>query len=68
MKDKTEVVIVPGSLGMIDSALIHKLAEKHRVVGFDQDDYPMCRLLLSFKLGSTLKLVETTLLIRPKNK
>ena len=68
MKDKTEVVIVTGGSRMIDSALIHKLAEKHRVVGFDQDDYPMCRLLLSFKLGSTLKLVETTLLIRPKNK
>jgi hypothetical protein len=47
MNNKTEVVIVPGS---IDSALIHKLAEKHRVVGFDQDDYLMCRLLSSFKL------------------
>ena len=45
MKGKIEVVIVTGSLGMIDSALMHELAEKHCVVGFDQDDYPMCRLL-----------------------
>jgi hypothetical protein len=45
MNNKTEVVSGPGSLGMIDSALMHKLAKKHRVVGFDQDDYPMCRLL-----------------------
>jgi len=35
-----EVVIVTGSSGMIGSALIHKLAEKYQVVGFDQDGYP----------------------------
>lgn len=40
MKDKAEVVIVTGSSGMIGSALIHKLAEKYHVVGFDQDGYP----------------------------
>ncbi|NEN23811.1 NAD(P)-dependent oxidoreductase [Cryomorpha ignava] len=40
MKDKTEVVIVTGSSGMIGSTLIHKLAEKYHVVGFDQDGYP----------------------------
>jgi UDP-glucose 4-epimerase len=28
MKNKTEVIIVTGSSGMIDSALIHKLAEQ----------------------------------------
>jgi|GEM_PF-2218947 len=50
MKGKIEVVIVTGSLGMIDSALIHKLAEKYHVVGFDQDDYLMCRLWTTFKL------------------
>ncbi|SMG23004.1 Nucleoside-diphosphate-sugar epimerase [Marivirga sericea] len=40
MKNKTEVVIVTGSSGMIGSTLIHKLAEKYHVVGFDQDGYP----------------------------
>lgn len=40
MKNKTEVVIVTGSSGMIWSTLIHKLAEKYHVVGFDQDGYP----------------------------
>ncbi|AVR46587.1 nucleoside-diphosphate sugar epimerase [Christiangramia fulva] len=35
-----EVVIVTGSSGMIGSALIHKLAKKYDVVGFDQDGYP----------------------------
>lgn len=40
MKEKTEVVIVTGSSGMIGSTLIHKLAEKYHVVGFDQDGYP----------------------------
>ncbi|CAN5183929.1 N/A [soil metagenome] len=40
MKDKTELIIVTGSSGMIGSALIHKLAEKYQVVGFDQDGYP----------------------------
>ncbi len=40
MKDKSEVVIVKGSSGMIGTALIHKLAEKHHVVGFDQAGYP----------------------------
>ena len=40
MKDKTEVVIVTGSSGMIGSTLIHKLAEKYHVVGFDNDGYP----------------------------
>ncbi|NDP22115.1 MAG: NAD(P)-dependent oxidoreductase [Paludibacter sp.] len=32
-----ELIIVTGSSGMIGSALIHKLAEKYQVVGFDQD-------------------------------
>lgn len=40
MKDKTEVVIVTGSSGMLGSTLIHKLAEKYHVIGFDQDSYP----------------------------
>jgi nucleoside-diphosphate-sugar epimerase len=40
MKDKTEVIIVTGSSGMIGSALIHKLAEKYHVVGFDQAGFP----------------------------
>jgi nucleoside-diphosphate-sugar epimerase len=40
MKDKNEVVIVTGSSGMIGSTLIHKLAEKYHVIGFDQDGYP----------------------------
>ncbi|MEQ9439896.1 MAG: NAD(P)-dependent oxidoreductase [Cyclobacteriaceae bacterium] len=40
MKDKTDVVIVTGSSGMIGSSVIHKLAEKYRVVGFDKDGYP----------------------------
>ncbi len=40
MKDKTDVVIVTGSSGMIGSALIHKLAEKYHVIGFDHDGYP----------------------------
>ncbi|TXE13716.1 NAD-dependent epimerase/dehydratase family protein [Algoriphagus aquimarinus] len=40
MKDKAEVVIVTGSSGMIGSALIHKLAEKYHVIGFDHDGYP----------------------------
>jgi len=35
-----KIVIVTGSSGMIGSALIHKLAEKYQVVGFDQDGYP----------------------------
>jgi hypothetical protein len=50
MNSKTEVAIVPGSLGMICSALIHKLAEKYGVVGSYQDDYPMCRLLSTAKV------------------
>lgn len=37
MNNKTEVVIVTGSSGMIGSVLIHKLAEKYRVVGYDKD-------------------------------
>ncbi len=37
---KKEVIIITGSSGMIGSALIHKLAEKYNVVGFDQDGYP----------------------------
>ncbi|ADR22064.1 UDP-glucose 4-epimerase [Marivirga tractuosa] len=40
MKDKTDVVIVTGSSGMIGSSVIHKLAEKYHVVGFDKDGYP----------------------------
>jgi len=40
MKNKTDLIIVTGSSGMIGSALIHKLAEKYQVVGFDQDGYP----------------------------
>jgi len=40
MIEKTEVVIVTGSSGMIGSALIHKLAGSYHVVGFDQDGYP----------------------------
>lgn len=40
MKNKSEVIIVTGSSGMIGSTLIHKLAEKYHVVGFDQDGYP----------------------------
>jgi UDP-glucose 4-epimerase len=40
MKNKTEVVIVTGSSGMIGSALIHKLSEKYHVIGFDHDGYP----------------------------
>jgi len=40
MNHKTEVVIVTGSSGMIGSALIHKLAKKYHVVGFDQDGPP----------------------------
>jgi|GEM_PF-2402657 len=39
MNNKTEVVIVAGSSGMIGSALIHKHAEKYHVVGFDQEWY-----------------------------
>lgn len=39
-RDQKEVIIVTGSSGMIGSALIHKLAEKYYVVGFDQDGYP----------------------------
>ncbi len=39
MKDKTDVVIVTGSSGMIGSALIHKLAEKYHI-GFDHDGFP----------------------------
>jgi len=35
MNNKTEVVIVTGSSGMIGSALIHKLAEKYHVIGFE---------------------------------
>jgi len=35
-----ELIIVSGSSGMIGSALIHKLAKKYHVVGFDQDGYP----------------------------
>ena len=35
MKDKTGVVIVTGSSGMIGSALIHNLVEQYHVVGFD---------------------------------
>lgn len=50
MNNETKVAFVSGSIGIIDSALIRKLAEKHRVAGFDQDGYPMCRLLSSFKL------------------
>jgi nucleoside-diphosphate-sugar epimerase len=38
MKDKTEVIIVTGSSGMIGSALIHKLAEKYHVVGYEMHD------------------------------
>jgi UDP-glucose 4-epimerase len=41
MKNKTEVIIVTGSSGMIGSALIHKLAAKYHVVGFDHDGYPL---------------------------
>jgi nucleoside-diphosphate-sugar epimerase len=41
MKDKSEVIIVTGSSGMIGSALIHKLAAKYHVVGFDHDGYPL---------------------------
>ena len=40
MNNKSEVIIVTGSSGMIGSALIHKLAEKYHVVGFDKDGYP----------------------------
>lgn len=40
MKDKPEVVIVTGSSGLLGSALIHKLAKKYHVVGFDQAGYP----------------------------
>jgi len=50
MNNKTEVVIVTGSSGMIGSALIHKLAEKYHVVGFDQTGHPVCLILSSFKL------------------
>ena len=35
-----ELIIVTGSSGLIGSALIHKLAEKYHIVGFDQDGYP----------------------------
>lgn len=40
MKNKFEAVIVKGSSGMIGTALIHTLAEKYHVVGFDQAGYP----------------------------
>ncbi|MBK5245107.1 MAG: NAD(P)-dependent oxidoreductase [Eubacteriaceae bacterium] len=40
MNNKTEVVIVTGSSGMIGSGLIHKLAKKYQVIGFDHDGYP----------------------------
>jgi nucleoside-diphosphate-sugar epimerase len=39
--NKTEVIIVTGSSGMIGSALIHKLAKKYHVLGFDHDGYPL---------------------------
>lgn len=35
-----EVVIVTGSSGYIGSALIHKLAERYRLVGFDREVSP----------------------------
>jgi len=50
MKDKTEVIIVRESLGMINSALIHELTKKHSVVRFYKDDYLICRLFSFFKL------------------
>lgn len=34
------LIIVTGSSGLIGSALLHKLAKKYHVVGFDQDGYP----------------------------
>jgi predicted ATPase len=40
MNNKTEVVIVTGSSGMISSTLIATLADKYHVDGFDQDGYP----------------------------
>lgn len=40
MNNKTDVVIVTGSSGMIGSALIHKIAASYRLVGFDKDGYP----------------------------
>jgi len=50
MNSKTEVLNVFGSIGIIGSSLIHKLAEKHRDDGFSQVGYSICRLLLSIKL------------------
>lgn len=38
MSNKTELVIVSGRSRMIGLTLIHALAEKYHVVGFDQDD------------------------------
>jgi UDP-glucose 4-epimerase len=38
--NKTEVIMVSRSSGMMGSALIHKLAKKYHVVGFDHDGYP----------------------------
>jgi nucleoside-diphosphate-sugar epimerase len=35
-----ELIIVTGSSGLIGSTLIHRLAEKYQVVGFDKDGYP----------------------------
>ena len=35
MKDKTKVVIVTGSSGLIVTSLIHKIALLYRVVGLD---------------------------------
>jgi len=40
MSDAKDAVIVAGSSGYIGSALIHKLADRYRVVGFDQENPP----------------------------
>ncbi len=40
MNDGKEVVIVTGSSGFIGSAVIHKFAERYRLVGFDRENPP----------------------------
>jgi nucleoside-diphosphate-sugar epimerase len=37
--NKHEVIIVTGSSGLIGSAVINRLAENFRIVGFDHRDY-----------------------------
>lgn len=40
MKNKTEVVIITGSSGLIGTALIHRLAPQFRIAGLDNTGYP----------------------------